>query len=93
MECGAASTETGAVPTTLAPGCSCEHLQDRPELRKDIHWGFLYIGVVAGQDTSSVEQGEGQDIAPHIQMLLCCALVLVVKPFGLPSPELKTCGQ
>lgn len=54
---------------------------------------FLYIGMVAGQDTSSAEQGERQDIAPHIQMLLCCALVLVVKPFGLPSPELKTCGQ
>lgn len=27
-ECGAAPTETGAVPTAPAPGCSCGHLEE-----------------------------------------------------------------
>ena len=53
---------------------------------------LLYVEVVAGEDTSLAEQGEGQDIARHNQMLLCYALVLDIKPSGLPSPELKTCG-
>lgn len=52
----------------------------------------LYVAMVAGEGTSSVGQGEGQDIAPHSEMLLCYAPVLVIKPSGLPSPELKTCG-
>lgn len=52
----------------------------------------LHVGMVAAEDTSSAEQGEGQNITPHGEMLLCYALVQVIKPSGLPSPELKTCG-
>lgn len=50
-----------------------------------------YVGVVAGEDTSSAEHGEGQDVAPQ-SVPAVNALVLDIEPSGLPSLELKTCG-